>query len=54
MLILYFNVKRIGGASKLASLRMTIELTKLKVVAFQETMTEGGKAREVLKGVLKD
>ena len=54
MLILSCNVRGIGGASKLIALRRIIDLEKPKVVALQETMSEGGKAKEALKAFLKD
>ena len=53
MLILSYNVRGMGGTSKLISLSRIVDLTKPKVVAFQETMLEGGKAKEVLKGLFE-
>ena len=54
MLILSYNVRGLGGDSKLTTLCRILDLNKPKVVAFQETMSGGGKSKEVLKGVLKD
>ena len=54
MLILSYNVRGIGGASKLIALCRILDLNKPKVVAFHETMSGGGKSKELLKGVLKD
>ena len=54
MLILSYNVRGLGGDPKLAGLRRLIDLKKPKVVALQETMLEGGKARQVLKTCLRD
>ena len=54
MLILSYNMRGIGGASKLTTIHRILHLNKPKVVAFQETMLGGGKSKDVLKGVLKD
>ena len=54
MLVLYYNVRGIGGASKLIALRRILDLKKPKIVAIQETMTDGQRAKEVLGTFLKD
>ena len=54
MLILSYNVKGLGGAPELATLRRLLDLKKPKVVALQETMSEGGVSREALKTCLRD
>ena len=54
MLILSYNVRGLGGSPKLAALCRILELNKAKVVALQETMSEGRKAKEALKTCLRD
>ena len=54
MLILSYNVRGLGGAPKLAALSRILDLKRPKVVALQETMTEGGRAKDTLKTHLRD
>ena len=54
MLILSYNVRGLRGTSKLTALQRLITLRKPKIIALQETMTEGDKAKEALSGFLKD
>ena len=51
MLILSFNIRGLGGAPKLAALGRILDLKIPKVIALQETMTEGGKAKDALKSI---
>ena len=48
MLILSYNARGIGGASKLTTLCRIIDLKKPKTVALQEITSEGEKTKEVL------
>ena len=54
MLILSYNVRGLGGAHKIVSLGRILDLKRPKVVALQETMTEGGRAKDTLKTHLSD
>ena len=54
MLILSYNVKGLGGAPKLAALYRILYLKRPKVVALQETMSEGGETKDSLKNYLRD
>ena len=54
LLFISFNVRGLGGASKLISLKLIITLIKPSVVALQETMMEGKKAKEVMSRLLKE
>ena len=54
MLILSYNMRGIGGASKLTALRRLLELKTTKIIAIQEIMADGKKAKEALRGFLKD
>ena len=47
-------MRGIGGASKVTTLRKIIELKKPKIIAIQETITDGERAKEIMGAILKD
>ena len=47
-------MRGIGGASKVTALHRIIELKKPKIIAIQETMTYGERAKEIMRAILKD
>ena len=47
-------MRGIGGASKVTTLRRIIELKKPKIIAIQEAMTDGERAKEIMGAILKD
>ena len=54
MLILSYNVRELGGPSKVIALQCIITIEKQKLIALQETMMEGEKAKEVMRRLLKE
>jgi exonuclease III len=48
MLFLSLNIRGIGGALKLASVRRVLDKTRPEIVLFQETMVLAGKARDFM------
>ena len=53
MLLLSYNVKGVGGASKLTTLRRKLELKNPKILAIQEALMAGEKEKEVNEGILE-
>ena len=54
MLVLSFNMRRLGNSSNIKSLKGMIDSLKTVIILLQETMMEGMKAKEVLEPWLKD
>ena len=54
MLFLSYNMRGIGGTSKLTTICRLIEIKSPKIIAFQETMTDEKRVKELMMVFLKE